>query len=247
MAGRDHRPIDYDSLSSTYDGHRTADPRVVQHILGRLQTYPMCVLDIGCGTGGHTVLIQRKTKAFAVGIDISRGMLSKALPKSDRAEFIQCRAELLPFTASSFDFVLMIEVIHQLADPAAAINEAFRVLSHNGHLCIWTQSHMQIADRTTSYYFPSTIEIDKVRYPSIKSIEQMMQHAGFHDIDIEVITFEVSIDHDFLETVAQKGFSMLHLIDQSEFTCGLQSLQRDLARMGPSVAKLGYTLILGKK
>lgn len=241
-------PLDYDSISSIYDNVRTGNLVLVEFIVNTLDiSSEMSILDLGCGTGNHTNILKQKTGATMVGVDISWGMLSKALTKSNAIEFVQSLAECLPFTDFSFDLALMIEVIHHLQDPFQAMKESFRVIKHGGHICIVTQSYKQIEERITSCFFPATVEIELARYPTIDDIEIMLKQADFSQVKSESIEIRVNIGHEFLDIVSKKGFSMLHLIDASEFNEGLIRLRKTLFMNGEFESPLGYTFVYGMK
>jgi len=166
------RTIDYDSVSKVYDEVRTGDPEMVHHILeGITLTHDSKVLDVGCGTGNNTLLLQAATTSWLAGLDISRGMLQKARQKTDRIQLVQSPAESIPFADQSFRFVYMTEVLHHIRDIEPALQELHRILEPEGSICIVTQSHQQIEQRMTSRFFPASAKIDKERYPDIMSLK----------------------------------------------------------------------------
>ena len=113
------------------------------------------VLDVGCGTGRHSLpLIQ--AGASVVGLDFSPEMLTVARRRaqshldatgSARAEFHQhALREPFPFADQSFDLVIMGLVVEHVADLAAVMREAFRVLKYGGR-CLVSALH---PDRTAA-------------------------------------------------------------------------------------------------
>ena len=74
------------------------------------------VLDIGCGTGNYTGLLQKVTQAEFFGVDPSQGMLDKALQKHPQITFRQAEAASMPFANDFFDFIYMTDVIHHIPD-----------------------------------------------------------------------------------------------------------------------------------
>lgn len=86
------------------------------------------VLDVGCGEGelaGHL------PAGAWVGVDNSAEMLARAPAPRIRAE-----ATALPFGDRSFPSVALLYVLYHLAEPAAALAEAHRVLRPGGLVAV---------------------------------------------------------------------------------------------------------------
>lgn len=100
------------------------------------------VLDIGCGEGRHCHGVQMLTEAQAVGVDLDAASLRIAamraldLPGAAPAEFQVADAGCLPFPAGAFDAVICSEVLEHVADMAAVIGEAARVIKRGGVLAV---------------------------------------------------------------------------------------------------------------
>ena len=95
-------------------------------------------LDVACGTGMVAHLVAAKVKpGTVIGIDLSERMLSVARSRRDpNTQFVGMAAERLVFRPSTFDLVTMGEALAYLADPAAALEEAHRVLKPHGRLAV---------------------------------------------------------------------------------------------------------------
>lgn len=98
------------------------------------------VVDLGTGSGRMLTLIGKRAK-MAVGLDLSQNMLNIARANVSKAglDKIELRhgdifATRLP--AESADLVLVHQVLHYLADPAAAVAEAARLVMPGGRLLI---------------------------------------------------------------------------------------------------------------
>ena len=98
------------------------------------------VVDLGTGSGRMLTLLGRKAK-MSVGLDLSHNMLNIARANVTKAglEKVELRhgdifATRLP--PQSADLVLVHQVLHYLADPAAAVAEAARLVSPGGRLLI---------------------------------------------------------------------------------------------------------------
>lgn len=97
-------------------------------------------LDIGTGTGRMLELFADRARQ-SVGIDSNREMLAYARITIEKAGLKNCQVRLgdmynLPFNSASQDAVTIHQVLHYADDPAAAINEAARVLRPGGILAI---------------------------------------------------------------------------------------------------------------
>jgi ubiquinone/menaquinone biosynthesis C-methylase UbiE len=98
------------------------------------------VVDLGTGSGRMLTLLGRTAK-MSVGLDLSHNMLNIARANVARAglDKVELRhgdifATRLP--GQSADLVLVHQVLHYLADPAAAVAEAARLTAPGGRLII---------------------------------------------------------------------------------------------------------------
>lgn len=130
----------YDRWSEIYDGE--GNPLValeephVDTALGDVRG--LRILDVGCGTGRHTVRLAR-AGAHVTGVDFSEGMLAKA-----RAKLIALPAELvqhdvtgrLPFDDAAFDRVVCGLVIDHIPNLSAFFSELARVCRPDGRIVV---------------------------------------------------------------------------------------------------------------
>ncbi len=91
------------------------------------------VLDVGCGTGANTVMIQKYGKV--IGLDISVNALEKARSRDIR-DLVLGSALELPIRNESIDIIVATDVIEHLKDDTKALKEFYRVLKPNGHVII---------------------------------------------------------------------------------------------------------------
>jgi SAM-dependent methyltransferase len=68
-------------------------------------------------------------------LDASPTLLRAAADADSAAHYVEGRAEALPFADATFDLVVAYNSLMDVADMAAAVGEAARVLAPGGHLC----------------------------------------------------------------------------------------------------------------
>lgn len=91
------------------------------------------VLDIGCNTGGLGRIVMQYAQYQFVGVDLAGHLLPLARKKGYRV--VQAAGEFLPFSACTFDAVVLSEILEHADDPKSMLSEAHRVLKPNGILC----------------------------------------------------------------------------------------------------------------
>jgi len=237
--------LNYNEISKIYDDVREGDLALIQRLIRALPSHPdTCVLDIGCGTGNHTDLLQKLTGVQVYGIEPSEGMLEKARRKNPEITFKIGQADQIPFDDNFFDFAYMTDVVHHVPDIKVMFTEIWRVLNEGGKGCIVTQSHKQIEERPIAQYFPGTTRVDKERYPDIPELIEAATTRGFTEAESEILPEKpIELGESYLELVRKKGYSMLHLISDEEYQAGLRKLEQAM-RVGPiTVQPSGGTLV----
>jgi len=96
------------------------------------------LLDAGFGTGRLGRALARRHPGRVVGADISREMLLQgatiAAPDESRAHLVQADLRALPFPTGAFAGVLLVHVLHLIADWRKALDEVWRVVRPGGGL-----------------------------------------------------------------------------------------------------------------
>jgi len=108
------------------------------------------VLDLGAGTGISTVDLGR-SGAYAVGADISLGMLGVGRRVRPQVPLVAGDALALPFADASFDAVTISFALRNVSDTGAALREMARVTKPGGRLVVCEFSHPTVPMFRTIY------------------------------------------------------------------------------------------------
>jgi ubiquinone/menaquinone biosynthesis C-methylase UbiE len=96
------------------------------------------VLDLACGTGVITSLLQEKSKTDVIGIDISPKMIEKAKEKEKNNSFIHyCVGDFVTYNFNEkFDYIIVFNAYPHFLDRKAFKNQVLSLLNKNGKLAI---------------------------------------------------------------------------------------------------------------
>lgn len=136
----------WDREAATFDDapdHGLRDPRVRaawrELLTPLLPPAPAAIADLGCGTGSLTLLLAEAGHALT-GLDLAPAMVriarSKAAAARQVADLVVGDAAMPPWADDSFDVVLCRHVLWAIDDPAATLDEWFRILRPGGHLLL---------------------------------------------------------------------------------------------------------------
>ena len=105
------------------------------------------VLDVGGGAGRWRSLLGDPADYTIVDVIPPERLALKA-----DLTYVQADAAALPFSDGAFELVLMVEVLHHLVDPAAALAGARRVLAADGTLVLSTRQAWRTLGAPADYY-----------------------------------------------------------------------------------------------
>jgi demethylmenaquinone methyltransferase/2-methoxy-6-polyprenyl-1,4-benzoquinol methylase len=99
------------------------------------------VLDVATGTGDLAIAARSAYGCTVIGLDLSRGMMSEAMDKwerafGDRYQVVQGDALAMPFIDGGADRAMVAFGIRNMPDIGAFLDEAWRVLGKGGRLAV---------------------------------------------------------------------------------------------------------------
>lgn len=131
--------IGYNAWSSFYDSY--PNPTIAIDEMAFPQVYANIhnqnVLEIGCGTGRHTVRLLNADNTVT-GIDLSEGMLSKLKEKIRGRNVTLINGDFLTTSLpnNAFDSIVMSLVLEHILDLNVFFSSARRALKSQGHVYI---------------------------------------------------------------------------------------------------------------
>ncbi|AXB47799.1 methyltransferase domain-containing protein [Amycolatopsis albispora] len=149
------------------------------------------VVDVGCGTG-TSVGELAAAGARVSGVDVNPEVLVVAKGRHPAGEFTEGSAERLPFPDGHFHGYRAERVYHAVADPAAALAEAARVLAPGGRIVLigpnWEMVGVDSDDPATER---AVLGAQVASMPSPRSAlryRNLLLDGGFTDVAVEVHT-----------------------------------------------------------
>jgi malonyl-CoA O-methyltransferase len=198
-----------------YDQFAQFARTIATELVARLQWLafvPQAVLDLGAGTGfTGRALKTRYPRAHVIALDVAERMLMQARSSWWRPISRICAdAARLPLKSGSVDLVCSSLLLPWLPDPAAALEEAARVLAPRGCLAFATIGPQSLLELTTAFASLDQ-SIHRNPLPDMADLAQILAQAGFADpvLDIERETHYVATTRGLLELLHGTGIGVI--------------------------------------
>lgn len=230
----------YNTIGDGYDVTRAADPGIAATIRRLLSPEASGrYLDVGCGTGNYTVLMDAFGGSWC-GVDVSKRMLREAQEKSETVEWVEADVESLPWDSGTFDGAICTLATHHFADLPRACSEIGRVLKPGSPLVLFTTTPEQTSSYWLRHYFPRMIQRSSDQLTDLNTLRRALQIGGFDDVDTEPYSVPEDLrDHflysgkhhpeRYLSTEFRRGISSFaKLVDSEELEHGLAELRKDI-------------------
>jgi len=147
------------------------------------------VVDVGCGAG-RAVAELTDQGVQAIGLDPDETMIATARHRWPQATFHIGDAGALPFGDGELHGYRADKVFHELADPAAALGEAHRVLTPGGRIVLLGQDwDAFIIDSDEPALTRAIVHAraDSITNPhAARRCRNLLLEAGFSDVTVEV-------------------------------------------------------------
>jgi len=143
------------------------------------------VLDLGCGTGVFTKMLQQRHK-IVIGADISKTAIKEGEKMGIKMVLVDLN-ERLPFPKNFFDTVTAGEIIEHIFNTSNFLKEISRVLKKGGKLILTTPNVASLARRIMLFFGISPFletEINSktaghIRYFTKDSLFELLKKNGF--------------------------------------------------------------------
>jgi len=149
----------------------------------------VCV-DLGSGRGNDVIRLAEEVgeNGFVYGIDISEGMIAKAIANLEKfevanAEILKAELEELPFESDTVNLVISNCTINHAADKQAVWNEVYRILKTTGRFVV---SDIYATTPIADEYRNDPAAVAECWAGAVTKNEYltMLENAGFKDIII---------------------------------------------------------------
>jgi demethylmenaquinone methyltransferase/2-methoxy-6-polyprenyl-1,4-benzoquinol methylase len=176
------------------------------------------VLDVACGTGDLSLVLEGAGAARVVGLDFCRPMLEIARRKAESdarpVPFVEGDALRLPFADESFDVVTIAFGLRNLASVEDGLRELRRILRPAGRIAVLEFSDPVVPGFRALFRFYFTRVLPRIgglvsgsrgayeylpdsvsKFPDQKHLATLMREAGFEEVAYKNLTGGIAALH----------------------------------------------------
>ena len=185
----------YEKQEFGFRGERRSDHKRILELL-RVKANDR-VLEIGCGLG---ILMKKIPSKKKIGIETNDFAIKECRKRG--ISVIKANAEKrLPFKNSSFDIVIMNELVSHLRKPRFILKECFRILSPKGKIILTAPAR--------SFFFHN-ISATHLSEMTVRELGELVKKSGFKILTHEVCG--ISFLYPLMENLLFRPFRLLRYI-----------------------------------
>ena len=227
---------DYSNQAKTYDDTRGASPSVLGPLREALEGAPgRRLVDVGGGTGNYSRALKDEGWDPLV-VDREPAMLARAAAKG--LETLEADGQRLPLPDECADAVMLVSMLHHVENPAAAVQEARRILRRRGRLVLMGWSLEDLSGAWMSDYWPSTRAWTEESHPKLAELLELMPGArrieivyrDLQDGSLAALSAHPEMMADPRWHRQTSYFERLERDHPDELKAGLDRLRDDLAK-----------------
>lgn len=208
----------FNKAAACYDQHAAFQRDVGQRLLASLpkQLAGWQVLDLGCGTGYFSQLLQSRG-ARVICADLSSAMLHQAAQRCGHQgmHYVQLDAEALPFHNAQFDLVFSSLALQWCDDLKVPLNEIHRVLKPQGQARLSTLTAGSLIELTQAWR-----EVDAHQhvkgFADINQINLALAQSDFMRYHLDLPTITVWYESAYQLMRDLKGIGATHINGRSQ-------------------------------
>jgi malonyl-CoA O-methyltransferase len=247
----------FNQAAQTYDLAAVLAREVGNRLLQRLDFIPLqphVILDVGCGTGFTTRLLeQRFKKTPIVAVDLSYKMLLQTKQQKkwlSKQKYVCANAQQLPFADHSIDFIFSNLLLHWCNDLTQTIQELQRVLKPDGLLLFSTFGPDTFKELRASW-----AQVDAMPHVhdfiDMHHIGDLLLRAPFKNpvMDVENLTLTYTNLQQFMRELKASGTYNMR-VDRHKGLTGKNAFQKllqayEMFRNADNVLPVTYEVIYG--
>jgi malonyl-CoA O-methyltransferase len=215
----------FDRASETYDEAAAVNFEIGERLIARLdytKIEPKWVLDLGCGTGHFTRILQKRyKKSRVIGVDASERMIACARKKRGvfhKQQYLHASANALPFKGFQFDLIFCNLMLPWHHDVPALFHTLRQQLKAGGLLLFST-------------FGPNTLQSVRDSFAKVDTAHRVHTQLDMHDLGDALVQAQFSdpvVDSESLDLHYRDVDSALNELKQSGMTQALVDTHKGL-------------------
>ena len=145
-----------------------------RYLLAQQYAAGKVILDIACGTGYGSAILQQSGAKQVISADISPAVLTYAARQWSTGCFVQANAQQLALAPQSIDLIVSFETLEHLPEPRLFLAEAKRILKRSGTLILSTPNRAIASPGSATPFSPF-----HAFEPTLPELRSLLTDAGW--------------------------------------------------------------------